>query len=262
MIKTQKPSFILLSVWDWAWLWLPIVFTFVLVILFYWYIWSQHLMFKGVEAIKNKNFPLAVMYFSESLEENTKNSWLYLNLALSYDLNQNPLKALQIYNMVASQFQNQAQFFSYFNQAELNGRLGHLDQALKNYQEGLEFKYKEKEIKKNIELLFKNSNSSKNQKNKKSSKNNQSTPDHQEQKKQDQQTQNQDNQKQDQQKRDNQQQNRLESKDQSSKNQTTENKNRKSEEFILKAIEQREGEVRAKVFKQKSTYGDKTEKDW
>ena len=122
---------------------------------------------KGIKALKSKDFLTAKKYFAQNVESGLLDNRSYLNLALSYDLLKKHLKALEIYKVVSSSNdKNMAVFFSYFNQAELHGRLGNLEKALQYYQLALEFRQKEKEIKTNIELLF----SKKNQKEQKGKK--------------------------------------------------------------------------------------------
>ena len=265
--KTQSRSGPYLSVWDFALLLIPLLMSFA-VIVFYFYILFQHLNFKGVHAIKKNDPNAAVQYFSQFVEEESLNPWAHLNLALAYDLNKNPLKSLQIYKVVSSQFKGLPQFFSYFNQAELNGRLGFLDKALENYQQALEIKYKEKEIKESIELLFQDDKNNKDQKSKDDKKK-------EDEKKKDKQNsgEGRDNPQgkagQDQKKDGDQEKPEQKNNNVEKNTDNEENKNLKKgdlseeqERAILKAIEQQEGEVRAKAFKNKNQYRDKTEKDW
>ncbi len=255
--KTYSRNISYLSIRDFSLLFIPVLMMCVLAI-FYFNVLFRHLNFKGIRAIKKNNFSLALKYFSQSVEEQPLNPWSHLNVALTHDLFRNPLKAMQVYKVVSSQFDGLAQFFSYFNQAELNGRLGFLDKALENYQEALEFKYKEKEIKENIELLFQNNEKKKNDKKK----------DQQEEKGQkgeSGQEENEDNSRQKSKK----EQDDVEKRTENEENNQQEKEQRKpgdlskeQEEAILKAIEQQEGEVRAKVFKKKDYYGDKTGRDW
>ena len=111
---------------------------------------------KGIRALKNKDFLTAQKYFKQNVESGFLDNRSYLNLGLSYDFLKQPLKALEIYKIVShANNKSIGAFFSYFNQAELHGRLGDLNKSLINYQSALDFGKKEKEIKTNIELLFK-----------------------------------------------------------------------------------------------------------
>ena len=130
------------------------ILTAVFLLLFY--LNNNSLNDKGIIALQNKDFQTAQKYFQKNVESGFLDDRPYLNLGLSYDLLNQPLKAFEIYKIVSSsKNRSLGAFFSYFNQAELYGRLGNLEKAIQNYQSALGFKQKEKEIKTNIELLFK-----------------------------------------------------------------------------------------------------------
>lgn len=120
---------------------------------------------KGVKFFSNKDFSSAIESFAQAIDKNYLNQHAHLNLSLSQDRNNNPMKALDIYYFVANNFKSKAKFYSHFNQGELNGRLGKIKEALENYQTALEFQTKNKEIKENIEWLFLNNQDQKNKKN-------------------------------------------------------------------------------------------------
>ena len=147
-----------------------LIFLFFIVLalsLLFFYFNNSSLNNKGVKALKSRDFLRAKKYFSQNVESGFSDHRSYLNLALSYDLLKQPLKALEIYNIVSSSNNRSKDvFFSYFNQAELYGRMEKLEKALKNYQSALEFRQKEKEIKTNIELLFKQKNQKEQKENK------------------------------------------------------------------------------------------------
>ena len=109
---------------------------------------------KGVRLFKNKDFSLAAEAFSRAIDKNYLHSFAHLNLALSQDLSNSPVKALNIYSFVSKKFKQLAKFYAHFNQGELNGRLGKIKEALKQYQSALEFQIKTAQIKENIEYLF------------------------------------------------------------------------------------------------------------
>lgn len=111
---------------------------------------------KGVKSFSNKDFSSAINLFTQAVDKNYLNEHAYLNLGLSQDRDNNPMKALDIYSFVANNFKSKAKFYSHFNQGELNGRLGKIKEALENYQAALNFQTKKKEIKENIEWLFLN----------------------------------------------------------------------------------------------------------
>ncbi len=269
--KDFRKSFYL-SIWDFGLFLIPILMSCLLMV-FYFNILFQHSNSEGVKSLKNKDFNSAVQSFSQAVEEEPLNAWVHLNLSLTYDLLNNPLKSLQIYKLVSSQFINHPQFFSYFNQAELNGRLGFLDKALENYQKALDFKYKEKEIKENIELLFQNNKNKKDSKDKedKSKDKKSSGKDQGGQKgKSDQEEEKDSSKKEANQGEENHGEKNVEkeNKKEQDKNQGQEGQQRpddlkkEQEKAILKAIERQEGENRAKAFKRKNQHGDKTKKDW
>ena len=120
-----------------------------------WTVFSQPLNAKGVQAMRDKNFEAARGIFARSLEKKPLDPLPHLNSALVYDKLNLPLKALVSYKLVSSRFSGPPQFYAYFNSGELNGRLGLLEEALKNYQAALDFMWKGRMIKENIELLFK-----------------------------------------------------------------------------------------------------------
>ena len=125
--------------------------------LYYFYEIGSSFTHKGVKSFYKKDFVQAHKNFNQALIKDPFNSWPYMNLALSYDSLNAPDKAFKTYNIVSSHLAKKSEgavFYSYFNKGELYGRLALLEKALANYQQALEFKYKEKTIKKNIELLF------------------------------------------------------------------------------------------------------------
>ena len=143
--------------------WEVLIFLFLLclslfLLLYYFNEIESSFTHKGIQFLHEKDFVQARENFNESLIKTPFNPWSHINLALSYDFLDAPEKAFKAYNIVSfylAKKSAEAAFYSYFNKGELYGRLGYLEKALKNYQQALEFKYKEKTIKKNIELLFK-----------------------------------------------------------------------------------------------------------
>lgn len=118
---------------------------------------------QGVNFLKKKDFESAIEAFSLAIDKTYFNPSPQLNLALSYDLYNKPLKALDIYSSISKKFKGLTQFYSYFNQGELKGRLGKTEEALENYQAALEFHREEKKIKENIEWLFSKNKKKKNE---------------------------------------------------------------------------------------------------
>ena len=254
----------------------------------------------GIRALKDKDFLKANKYFIQNVESGFLDSRSFLNLALSYDLLKQPLKALEFYKIVSSNTdKTNAVFFSYFNQGELYGRLGDIEKALENYQSALGFRQKEKEIKTNIELLFKQQNQkgnkgSKNQEPEKNKKAEESGEgESTENKKGEQSSTAKD-------KQNNQSSNKKEKgggeKDQSKSNQSeaegneardqNQEKNdqavepqdqadnnqsekidktaltKREQQAILEEVQKQENQVRTRFYQNRRTFGDKTRKDW
>ena len=276
----------------WEFLIFLLFVAFILFLVFF-YFNNSSLNEKGIRALKNKDFLTAQKYFKKNVESGLLDNDSYLNLALSYDLLKQPLKALEIYKTVSSSnHKNSSVFFSYFNQAELYGRLGNLEKALQNYQFALEFGQKEKEIKTNIELLFKQKDQEnrQNSKSKGSDSQNQSdrsnNPLKEKDEKQNQQQNSNGNQFEED-KKGNQQE--KSDKDQSDKQQS-ENENKangeeqeesssasqsenigknkqktlteREQKAILEEVQKQENKVRTRFYQNQRTFGDKTGKDW
>ena len=235
-------------------------------LLFYLNWMGSSLIHKGIKSLHKKNYIQAQKYFNQALAKKPFDPWIYLNLALNHDLLNVPDKAIQTYDIISSSLSKQSNlaiFFSYFNKGELNGRLNQLEKALENYQKALEFNYKEKEIKKNIELLFQNQ--------KKDQKGNEEEKQDKDQSKEQQEKDNKD-----------QQDDNSNNKDNSSNtadNQSSQEEDKQSEvhgqmdkeskglsdkeqKAILEEIEKQENKVRAKFYKGKKIFGDKQQKDW
>ena len=252
-------------------------------VLFYLNEISSSLNYKGIKSLSKKDFMQAQKHFTQALEKKPYDSWSYLNLALSYDLSKNPNQALQNYEIVSSYLEkksNSSVFYSYFNQGELYGRLNQLKKSLKNYQQALNFQYKEKEIKKNIELLFQDDQKQKNQDNQKQKKN-QNDKNQENSNKDNKESENQENQDQDQdqdqdQNQENQDQDQDQDQDQNQENSNEDSKglenkkqdspsnelSEKEQSAILEEIEKQENKTREKLFQKNKVFGDKSQKDW
>lgn len=109
---------------------------------------------KGIQFLNDKDLPAAIPAFLRAIDKNYLHPAAFLNLALSRDLEKNPLKALEIYSFTAKTFKGPVLFYSHFNQGELQGRLGHRAKALTRYQAALEFSMEREKIKQNMEWLF------------------------------------------------------------------------------------------------------------
>lgn len=238
-------------------------------LLFYFKGMEFSLIHKGIKSLQKKNYVQAQKHFDQVLAKKPFDPWSYLNIALSHDLLNAPDKALQTYDIVSSSKQsNLAPFFSYFNKGELNGRLGQLEKALENYQQALTFRYKEKEIKQNIELLFRSKkqnaqkenqsdsqqeNENENQENSENKNTAKNQSDSSEDKKQ---SQNQDK------KGANSSENEKSSLGQNKGAKESKELSDTEQKAILEEIEKQENRVRAKFYKGKKIFGDKTQKDW
>ena len=152
-VLSKASRYKIFSIWETLIFVFCVIFTLLLLLFFF---NDSSLNTKGIKALKRADFQMAQKYFKQNIEKGSLNSFSYLNLGLSYDLLNQSLKALEIYEIVSnSKNKDAGAFFSYFNQAELYGRLRNLESALRYYQSAIEFGRKEKEIKTNIELLFK-----------------------------------------------------------------------------------------------------------
>ena len=276
------------SIWE-----LLIFFLFIVIILLqiFFYFNNSSINERGIKALKNKDFLTAQKYFKQNIESGVLDSLAYLNLGLSYDLLKQPLKALEIYKTVSSSNdRNAGLFFSYFNQAELYGRLGDLEKALQSYQLALEFRQKEKEIKTNIELLLKqksgqgsegddleNKDQSNGSDNRQSEKNKKGEED----KKKDQQKENQpqddiEDQHSESGKDENTSEEKNSEEEQKEDQKDLDNRNQsenikkgneqilteREQRAILEEVQKQENKVRTRVYQNKNIFGDKTKEDW
>ena len=222
---------------------------------------------KGIKFLSKKDFTQAQYHFNQALAKKPFDPWSYMNLALSHDLLHSPDKALKTYHIVSSHLMkksNSAVFYSYFNKGELHGRLGQLEKTLENYQQALEFRYKEKEIKKNIELLFQNNKPTQGNKKKEKQEKNQSenSP---EQKNEDQQDGTSKRKKHSSHTMENQEprsENRESDRNHSQETKESKGLNEKEQKAIFEEIEKQENKARAKFYQRKKIFGDKTKKDW
>ena len=259
------------SWWEWFIYIFLVLFSLFLVV-FYLRGIKTSMDYKGIQSFKNKNFTEAQKYFNQALIKKPFVPWNYINLALSQDMLNLKDKALKNYDTVSSKLINKslsADFFSYFNKGELYGRLNQLDKALKNYQKALEFHYKEKIVKKNIELLFKDSKKSKNQKdqkgeNNKKKENQQKSPEEQrDQQEQSSPVKESKEGKQDQSKKPEPEENqdrppRKQEQEKKQQSQLTKHQ----QKAILEEVEKQENKVRSRFYRGKTIFGDKTQKDW
>ena len=140
---------------DFSWFLIPIVLAAGLVFIHF-FIFFQTWTAKGIKLLKKKKPQSAEKVFVKILERNPFHPYAHLNLGLTYDINNRPMKALKEYGMISKHFtQDSLQFFASFNTAELHSRLKNVDKALESYQQALAFSIEPDKIKQNIELLFK-----------------------------------------------------------------------------------------------------------
>ena len=130
------------------------LFFISLLLLVHFFVFSQTWTHKGIDFFKKKEALLALDLFSKVLKEEPYNPYAHLNVALTHDLNKQPLKAIKAYKVISEFFKERASFFASFNLGELNSRLNNLDEALKFYQEALSYNEENLKVKQNIELLF------------------------------------------------------------------------------------------------------------
>ncbi len=109
---------------------------------------------RGIKEMKRKNFEAAKEAFFRHLEKNPLDPYAHLNSALAHDKLNSPLKSLVSYKLISSRFSGFPGFCAHFNSGELSGRLGLVEEALSSYQSALSFKWERQKIKENIELLF------------------------------------------------------------------------------------------------------------
>ena len=201
---------------------------------------------RGVYLLKIKKPIQATEQFQKAIEERPFSHFSHLNLGLSYDLQTQPLKAIEKYKWVIETFMNLPEFAAYFNLGELNGRLGYTEKALKNYQSALAFQLDTKKIKQNIELLL--------QKNKKSKKKQEKQKEQEKQKQQKSKS-----------------KNSSSPQDKGSQDTSQDNKNsgdkgsqltKEQRRAILKEIEKQESKVRARQFRKKTRSRNRRDKDW
>ena len=142
---------------DFIWFLIPLI-PAALLLFFHFFIFSQTQTERGIKQLKKKQPRLAEELFLKILDKDPFHPYTHLNLGLSYDMGGRPGSALKEYNTVSKYFKEDSlRFFALFNTAELQGRLGNLEKALKSYQEALSFSMEQKKVKQNIELLLKTS---------------------------------------------------------------------------------------------------------
>lgn len=111
----------------------------------------------GVEDLKKEQSYEAYQKFVQSLSQSPFNPEMHMNLALAYERNKEPKKALEEYEVVQKlpNTTPDLKFKALFNSAKVKGESEDISGALMAYQKALEIKPDSLEVKTNIELLTK-----------------------------------------------------------------------------------------------------------
>lgn len=112
----------------------------------------------GVNALKENQSSLAYQKFLETLKSESLSPEVHLNLGLYFESVENYDEALKAYE-VAEQLAktSEEKFYSLFNQGSVAAKKQDIDRALKAYQGALDIYPESAEVKKNIELLWQQS---------------------------------------------------------------------------------------------------------
>jgi tetratricopeptide (TPR) repeat protein len=111
---------------------------------------------EGISAFKRKNFYQAYQKFGKALEDDPLNPEIQMNLARTFDENEEFEKAEQGYR-AALKFlpkDSSLRFMALFNWAGTLAKLKRIDESLAAYQEALTMDPDSLEVKTNIELLW------------------------------------------------------------------------------------------------------------
>lgn len=138
----------------------------------------------GIKALKEENHEKAFKLFLKALGEDPFNPYIRYNLAHSLFQKGEVQKAIDEFKKLEEELFHQGEkklrFHTLFNQAYLESQQGNIEEALEAYQKTLEINPSSKEVKRNIELLFKeNQSSSKNKNNQEQKKDQDSKEDEQ-----------------------------------------------------------------------------------
>jgi len=111
---------------------------------------------QGIKKLEDKSYFNAYQSFTKALENDPLNPELHLNLALTFETNEELEKAEQGYKSALKLLpeNSQRRFEALYNLGEVLGKEKKIDEALKYYQAALEMAPDSKEIKTNIELLW------------------------------------------------------------------------------------------------------------
>lgn len=110
----------------------------------------------GVKKFKAESYLGAHQAFLKALENDPMNPEIHLNLALTYQVNEEFDKAEKAYLSALHLLPENSprRFEALFNLGVAYGKQRKLDEALKSYQAALDLYPESKEVKTNIELLF------------------------------------------------------------------------------------------------------------
>lgn len=110
---------------------------------------------QGVEALQTQNFLSAKDSFIRALEYAPFSAEVLINLGLSFQLSQDPEKALSTYQKAEEiATQPALKFLARYNRGQLLHFSGKVDEALVDYQRALELKPDSIEVKTNIEMMI------------------------------------------------------------------------------------------------------------
>ena len=115
--------------------------------------WNNH---KGVSRFNDKAYFPAYQNFLKALESDPLNPRLQLNLARTFEANEDFEKADKAYRGALRVLPENSdlRFEALFNLGNVDAKLQHIDEALAAYQAALEIDPESKEVKTNIELLW------------------------------------------------------------------------------------------------------------
>lgn len=112
---------------------------------------------KGVESLKREDLVAAEQNFIQALAENPFNAIVHLNLGWTFEVQKKYDKALKENESVlrAIDLPDDLKFIARFNAGNAAAQAQLVDSAVQYYQAALDLKPDSKEVKTNIELLFK-----------------------------------------------------------------------------------------------------------
>jgi len=112
---------------------------------------------EGISQLNKENAYLGYKKLVHALEKDPFNPVIHLNLGLAFLINKESSKAVKAFSTAArlSEGNDEFQFYSLFNGGVAAAQAGDIDMALKFYQAALGLRPDSREVKTNIELLWK-----------------------------------------------------------------------------------------------------------